>query len=262
MNNKLNEIDHVFRARFFIHFRKYFSRFLVTALLVMPQSTWATTDTSMICDRAAQVASATTGVPLAVLQAISLTETGRKSGQSFRPWPWTVNMEGRGEWFDSRDQAQSFANQNFQRGARSFDVGCFQLNYKWHGRAFDSIEHMFDPDANATYAANFLRDLYQEMGNWPDAAGAYHSRTPSFANRYKRRFTKIYARLSADPLPILASVESTPIAPAPLPPPATPIIARLNNFPLLQGGSAAMASLGSLMPASAGIGKKPLFGGS
>ena len=63
-------------------------------------------------------------------------------------------------------------------GRRSFDVGCFQINYHWHGHNFPSLEAMFDPDTGADYAARFLQSLYAERGNWSAAAGAYHSQTP------------------------------------------------------------------------------------
>jgi len=169
-------------------------------------------------------------------------------------------MEGKGVWFDTKAEAQAYASRNFDRGARSFDVGCFQLNYKWHGQAFASVEAMFDPVENALYAAKFLTELYQEMGNWTEAAGAYHSRTPKFANRYKKRFRALYARLSNQPLPDSTMLAAETPATIPESEPAT-LVVRLNTFPLLQGGSAARASLGSLMPASAGIGAKSMFGG-
>jgi len=210
---------------------------------------------SAICDAAADVAARRTGVPLPVLQAITLAETGRKSGAGFLPWPWTVNMEGKGEWFASREAAQDFAEQNFGHGARSFDVGCFQLNYKWHGQAFASIRQMFDPNTNAIYAANFLRELYVEKGNWVDAAGAYHSRTPVYSNRYKKRFARILADISPDmsnaPVRLVAAATETEQVFRPT----------QNNFPLLQSGSRSMAGLGSLMPDSAGVGGHRLFGG-
>lgn len=193
---------------------------------------------------------------MAVLRAISLTETGRKTDGVFRPWPWTVNMEGKGVWFDSRQDAQEFADKNFNRGARSFDVGCFQLNYRWHNQGFSSIEEMFDPGKNATYAANFLHELFLEKGNWPDAAGAYHSRTPKFANKYKKRFEALLAKLVSEPLtgPPIQTITD------PINSPANLVAVRMNNFPLLLGGSGA-ASLGSLMPASAGLGAPRLIGG-
>lgn len=153
-------------------------------------------DIAGLCDRATVEASRSTGVPLDVLRAISLTETGRSSGAGLQPWPWTVNMEGRGHWFATLDEARSYVFRHFKNGARSFDVGCFQINYRWHGHAFRSIDDMFDPRINAQYAAEFLLDLYQEFGNWSDAAGAYHSRTPKFAKKYIARFERIRAGLS------------------------------------------------------------------
>lgn len=182
---------------------------------------------SEICDSAAVVASRESGVPLDVLRAISLTETGRKSDGRLAPWPWTVNMEGIGKWFDDVGTAQAYVDRHFARGARSFDVGCFQINYKWHGRAFTSIEEMFDPISNARYAARFLAELHAEFGDWSRAAGAYHSRTPKYAKRYTARFDRIRAGLSEH-------VRPAPIAAAPSVAEATetPTVRR-NDYPFL-----------------------------
>ena len=57
---------------------------------------------------------------------------------------------------------------------------------------------MFDPDAGAAYAAQFLKSLYAERGDWSAAAGAYHSQTPERAGVYRARFDRILAGLSAD----------------------------------------------------------------
>ncbi len=222
-------------------------------------------DASAICIQAAQAASKAEGVPLSVLLAIALNETGRRRDGAFRPWPWTVNMEGAGHWFDAPDQALAYAEQEFARGATSFDIGCFQINYRWHGQHFGSIQAMFDPMANATYAARFLRDLYAEQGSWEAAAGAYHSRTPEFARRYAARFSRFRSSLLAvdgEELPQIpdivlaaygtdaASAETT-LAEPPLPE------ARVNKYPLLQAGGG--ASLGSLVPVANGNGAS-LFG--
>jgi hypothetical protein len=149
-----------------------------------------------LCDRAAIRAANTNQVPLDVLRAISRAETGRASPNGLQPWPWTVNMEGAGRWFSTLDEARSYVFSHFKSGARSFDVGCFQINYKWHGDAFRSIDDMFDPQINADYAAKFLTKLYGEFGNWPDAAGASHSRTPKLATKYATRFDRIRAGLT------------------------------------------------------------------
>jgi hypothetical protein len=217
-------------------------------------------DFSNTCESAAKDASKATGVPIDVLRAISLTETGRKRNGKMRPWPWTVNMEGEGRWFDTEDEARAYVYGHYKRGARSFDVGCFQLNYKWHGKGFTSIEQMFDPIENAMYAARFLSDLHSETGNWVDAAGFYHSRTPKYANRYKERFRTFLARLGgADHIP---DQVRKPMALAARQDVAQPEkdMSRINNFPLLTVGSGGAASLGSLMPSSHGSGSKRFIG--
>ncbi len=205
-------------------------------------------DPSLLCDAAAARVSRESGIPLAVLQAISLTETGRRRHGALRPWPWTVNMEGKGDWFGTREQALAHVEANFTRGARSFDVGCFQLNFRWHGDAFRSIEEMFDPLANARYAAAFLAELHAELGNWSAAAGAYHSRTPEYARRYRARFDTILAALEGDAFPgsepgsplIEVATAETAVLPE-----------RVNSFPLLQTGLGPR-SLGSLVPLEVG----------
>ena len=206
----------------------------------------ATPDLSLICDRVAVEASQASGVPLSVLKAISLTETGRRRNGAFRPWPWTVNMEGTGSWHETRDAALAYVYQHFQRGARSFDVGCFQINYRWHGQHFDSIKAMFDPRGNAMYAARFLRELYAELGSWDKAAGAYHSRTPEHANRYRATYQSHRARFLHEDggeipvLPALNDLLPDDLSPGPL----RPRRERVNNYPLfLAAGGGEMGSL-------------------
>ena len=182
-------------------------------------------DIADICRHSGALAAQEVGVPNAVMQAITLTETGRPLQGRFQPWPWTVNMEGVGKWFATRDQALAYAEQHYRRGARSFDIGCFQINYRWHGQNFTSIAQMFEPQANARYAAMYLRDLYAEKGTWSAAAGRYHSATPKFASRYRARFDQILARLTgATPPPPVQMAEAEPEVPPPppwVPPPPT-----------------------------------------
>ena len=170
-----------------------------------------------VCLRAADAAADRTGIPRTVMRAITLTETGRSRDGRLEPWPWTVNMEGAGHWFKSRDAALAYVRREQARGARSFDVGCFQVNHLWHGEHFTSLEAMFDPAINADYAARFLRDLHDETGDWSRAAGFYHSRTPEFFNRYRTRFDRLHARVARDlGVPVPAGDTRTASAPPPL----------------------------------------------
>lgn len=224
--------------------------FFTTALafLVLSTPSYAITVQGLprVCEQAAEYAAEKTGVPTFVLQAISLTETGRKNSGEMRPWPWTVNMEGKGVWFETEDAARAYVYKNYKRGARSFDVGCFQINYKWHGQEFASIEEMFDPNPNALYAANFLLKLYREKGNWSEAAGAYHSRTQKYAEKYEKRFNAYRAVLldrKIDPSPVLPKEKIVSSIPAPQK-------IRINRYPLLQKNNNSR-TLGSLVPLGA-----------
>lgn len=198
-------------------------------LLLVALAGTAAARTSDLCGAAVQKVAVETGVPVAVLLAIAQTETGRSDGTEVRPWPWTLNVAGQGHWLQSRAAASAMAAAQIAQGQTSIDVGCFQINYRWHGQHFSSVDHMLDPDASAAYAARFLLRLYAETGDWSAAAGAYHSRTPQYAARYRALFDRFYAAARQS-----ATLRSS----------ASP---RVNAFPLLRTG-AGTAALGSLVP--------------
>ena len=107
-------------------------------------------------------------------------------------WPWTVNSSGTGKYFDTKSEALSWLKKRMSEGYRSNDVGCMQINLKWHPHAFENIEDGFIPSKNVEYSAQLLLSLYKEFGSWNKAAGAYHSRTPESrkltCNPYKRMY--------------------------------------------------------------------------
>lgn len=188
-----------------------FLRWLAAALLLGAGAAQASP--AALCDAAARAAARETGVPLAVLRAIALTETGRQRGGSVEPWPWATNAAGEGHWFDTRAEAQAHVRALRARGIDSIDIGCMQVNLRWHGAAFAGPDAMFDPDANALYAARFLAGLHEEFGSWEGAAGAYHSRTPELAARYTQRFRSHLAQLGDDPGPARQRRGRAPVQP-------------------------------------------------
>ncbi|WP_128514869.1 transglycosylase SLT domain-containing protein [Tabrizicola thermarum] len=192
-------------------------------------------DPAALCREAAAHAAAKTGVPYDVLIAIATVETGRNN----QPWPWTVNFAGEGHWYDSAADAALSVQQALSTGATNIDIGCFQLNYRWHARAFTSVEDMLDPARNAIYAAEFLSRHYANTGDWALAAAAYHSGTPEYARAYQSKFEETYDRLGALPAPAEPSVEK-----------------RRNGFPLLVAGAAGQN--GSLFSSTSG--GRPLIG--
>ncbi|MDO5657125.1 MAG: hypothetical protein Q4G36_02225 [Paracoccus sp. (in: a-proteobacteria)] len=163
---------------------------LILTLLPLPVLAGAPAE---MCERAALQVASETGVPADILATLTLTETGRRRGATVRPWAWSVNAEGRGVWFDDRPSAVAFAEERVRQGRLNVDIGCFQLNYRWHGQHFSSPAAMFDPLENTRYAARFVTELYREFGDWRRAAGAFHSRTPQHANRYLARFDELRA---------------------------------------------------------------------
>lgn len=205
---------------------------IVTLLLCLATGPVAADPSAEICERAIVAGARAVGVPEEVLHAISLTETGRPDGGRLRPYPWAINREGQGYWFKTRDEALAFAQASAAAGRRSFDVGCFQINYYWHGDNFPSLEAMFDPEAGAVYAARFLQSLYLERGNWLAAAGAYHSQTPARASVYSARFERILAGLggSTDLEMAVASA-----APEPAPVAAEPAASRKSRTRMSRG---------------------------
>jgi hypothetical protein len=94
----------------------------------------------------------------------------------------------------SGDKAAALAwtRDRLSAGARFVDVGCMQVNLQMHPDAFPGLDAAFDPAANADYAARFLAALAQEAGgNWYEAVGWYHSRTPDLAAAYRDRVAAI-----------------------------------------------------------------------
>lgn len=199
-----------------------------------------------LCEAAAARAADATGVPLSILRAVALTETGRHlrgSGEPLSPWPWAVNEGGTGRWYATRAEAEARADALIAQGTSNFDVGCFQINRRWHGSRFPSVSAMFEPDGNALYAARLLKRLHARSGDWMAAAGAYHSATPELAQAYLARLTAIHDRI-AD-----AGSDAQPSA-VPDPVPVIDVAARVNRFPLLRAGGRGQGA--SLFPVLAG----------
>lgn len=136
-------------------------------------------------------------LPVHLLTAISLVEAGRwrSETEEILAWPWTVTAEGRGRFLPSKAAAIAEVNRLRAGGIRNIDVGCMQINLRYHPQAFESLEVAFDPALNVAYATGFLRDLKNKWGSWTRATGNYHSNTPSLSGRYR---AKVYRALYAE----------------------------------------------------------------
>jgi hypothetical protein len=149
---------------------------------------------SALCEQAITAAELHGQTPPGMLAAIAHVESGRPDSDTgaIRPWPWTINVGGVGQFFSTKAQAIAAVAALQAQGIRSIDVGCMQVNLLWHPDAFFTLDAAFDPATNAAYAVRFLRELYAQTGTWPKSVAAYHSSTPDLAADYQRRVLALW----------------------------------------------------------------------
>lgn len=118
-------------------------------------------------------------IPKGLLAAIAKIESGNKA--------YALNMAGTSYIAKSIAEAADVVTNKVSSGYTNIDVGVMQLNYRWHGGEFDSIEEMLTPVKNITYAAKLLVGLKKQHGNWHKAVRYYHSATPEHHKKYSRK---------------------------------------------------------------------------
>src|ERR1700761_5176961 len=135
---------------------------------------------NQMCRQAIAAAEHAHGIPTHLLAAIARVESGRRdqSSGSYNPWPWTINFDGQGSFYENKMQAVAAAVAMRPRVTMSIDVGCMQISLTNHPNAFASMDQAFDPSQNADYGARFLAQLFEKAGSWPRAVELYHSATP------------------------------------------------------------------------------------
>lgn len=158
-------------------------------------------DPWLACAEAAAVAELDAGLPPGLLLAIGKVESGRAGPGGVVPWPYAVNVAGRGMLAGDAAAAIAHVRAAQAAGQRSVDVGCFQVSLLHHPGAFDSLEAGFDPVRNARYAASFLAALRAGAPSWEAAAGRYHSMTPELGEPYAAQVVAAWGGAGARPRP-------------------------------------------------------------
>lgn len=138
------------------------------------------------------------GIPQSVLFAVALTESGKQTGQTgtLRPWPWTLNVAGRGYFFDSRQAAWQALMTYLEEGKRSIDIGLMQVNWRYHRDRLGTPWQALDPYHNIRVGAGILQDCYATRQDWWGSVGCYHSPKDSHrADRYRHRVVSHWQRI-------------------------------------------------------------------
>lgn len=157
-----------------------------------------------LCEAATRQAEVRENLPRGLLEAISLKESGRWDGAARKSvaWPWTVTWGGPGEHFATRAEAIAKVRALQKAGKTNIDVGCMQINLRYHPHAFDSIEDAFVPQKNAAYAGAHLKQLREDHNSWHRAIERYHSSDPERGAAYRQavyelKYAATRARLAA-----------------------------------------------------------------
>lgn len=162
---------------------------------------------AMLCSAAGDAAERQAALPADLLAAIGDVESGRMDPATGRiaAWPWTVNVDGAGKYFDTEPAAAAFAQAAEISGARDVDVGCFQISLQHHPNAFASMDAAFDPAGNANFAARLLNLLKMQSGSWPAAIAEYHSASAAFGLPYQRQVLAAWEAFGNAPPAITAA---------------------------------------------------------
>lgn len=123
-------------------------------------------------------------IPRGLLSAIAKVESDHKE--------YAINVGGRSVYTDSFTTAVSIAKSKINAGITNIDLGVMQLNYRWHGDQFASLEEMLTPEKNINYAASLLKSLYDQHRNWQKAIRHYHSSNLEHSRKYSRKVAMVW----------------------------------------------------------------------
>ncbi len=132
------------------------------------------------------------GVPVGILYAVGLTETGKKGTLQ----PNALNIEGKAVFPRNPTEALQAFESARSEGKTLIDLGCMQINFRYHAAEFRSVRDMLDPRLNVDYAARFLVSLRKRHESWSMAVARYHA-GPDNDPAQKRYVCRVIANMVA-----------------------------------------------------------------
>ena len=147
-----------------------------------------------LCENTIESVELQTDIPKGLLLGIGKAEAIRKINNKYIIWPWTINHAGKSLFFDNKEQMKNYVFKNLKRKDFNIDVGCMQINIKWHKNNFKKISDMFEVNPNISYAASFIKQLKNKHGSWDKAIKHYHSSDPKKNNPYLIKVKKFWKK--------------------------------------------------------------------
>lgn len=158
--------------------------FTLSFLILVKEALADNIDKLKLCENTIESVELQTDIPKGLLLGIGKAEAIRKINNKYIIWPWTANHAGKSLFFDNKEQMKNYVFKNLKRKDFNIDVGCMQINIKWHKNNFKKISDMFEVNPNISYAASFLKQLKNKHGSWDKAIKHYHSSDPKKNNPY------------------------------------------------------------------------------
>ena len=152
--------------------------FTISFLILAKEAFADNIDKLKLCENIIESIELQTDIPKGLLLGIGKAEAIRKINNKYIIWPWTINHAGKSLFFDTKKQMSNYVFKTLKRNDFNIDVGCMQINIKWHKNNFKKISDMFEVNPNISYAASFLKQLKNKHGSWDKAIKHYHSSDP------------------------------------------------------------------------------------
>ena len=163
--------------------KKFLAILAVNSVILLNNTVYATdietTDSKDYILNIIKLEEAKHSIPSGLLLALVKTESNLN--------PLALNINGKSLFFNDKEKAIKAINKSIASGVVSIDIGLAQINYKWHGRNFASLESMLSPELNIAYAARLLSKLKITHGDWHKAVRHYHSANSTHNHKYSRK---------------------------------------------------------------------------
>lgn len=140
-----------------------------------------------VCQGAITQVSREESIPVKILEAMARAESGMTRYKI--PWAWTLRTPKGSFYFKDQKTAQGYFEKAL-KDSGNIDIGCLQVNWRWHQHNFKDKSQALEPLTNIRIAARFLRSLQQKYGSWIKAIKAYHSLNPQRADSYLKKVLK------------------------------------------------------------------------